>query len=523
MKNGRKSSKDADLRLPQGLTRRIIDAMSIALKSDTSPKGRIMETYWLTKYCEPEKSQAELRRLRAVEKWLATERKNLRTNARLASHGARQFIWTGEHKYERAIREARRVCKSILGTTPSLSPLHGGFSGGATTSRRRSLGHPARKFLGKAHVTRGAYNLFHDVIRGTRWQDEIHCYGLETTVVPGNVMFTVPKSSDIDRVAAKEPDLNVFLQKIFGSQIRTLLKHEGVDLNDQSINARLAKRGSEDDSLMTIDLSSASDSVTTELVRALLPFDWFYYLSMVRSPVTNVYGELHENAMFSSMGNAFTFELESLIFYSLARAAAYLTGTRGRISVYGDDIIAPSALYEELRDLLSFCGFSVNEAKSFHEGPFRESCGAFWYAGVDVKPFFIRRPITKVSELILFLNSLVGWASEFGVMDPGYEEIYNLFKDFVPKDLWGGQDLTSKSALVTGDRPRKELIAVTEPMEVNHRGLLLLWLLSFEPRSSNILSDGSIHPTRTTGLYRKRRSRQMERDIPLFLTGVTLS
>ena len=221
MKNGRKSSKDADLRLPQGLTRRIIDAMSIVLKDDSSPKGRIMEAYWLTKYCEPEKSQAELRRSRAVEKWLSTERKNLRTNARLASASARQFYWTDTHKYERAIREARRVCKSILGTTPSLCPLNGGFSGGATTSRRRSLGHPARKFLGKAHVTRDAYNLFHDVIRGTRWQDEIHCYGLETTVVPGNVMFTVPKSSDIDRVCAKEPDLNVFLQKIFGSHIST--------------------------------------------------------------------------------------------------------------------------------------------------------------------------------------------------------------------------------------------------------------------------------------------------------------
>ena len=521
MTRSRMSSKCADTKLPQGLTRNIIDVMSMALDGDSSHKGRIMREFWLTKYCEPDPSSAELRRSKAVEKWLLTERKNLLTNARLRSPSARQFFWTAEHKYERAIREARKVCKSILGPTPSLCPLNGGFSGGATTSRRRTLGHPARKFLGKAHVTRDAYNLFHDVIRGTRWQDEIHVYGLETTVVRGNVMFTVPKSADIDRVAAKEPDLNVFLQKMFGNQIRTLLLREGVNLNDQSINAGLAKRGSEDDSLMTIDLSSASDSVTTELVRALLPFDWFYYLSMVRSPLTSVDGEWHENAMFSSMGNGFTFELESLIFYSLARAAAYLTGTRGRISVYGDDIIAPSSLYGELRDLLGFCGFSVNDSKSFHEGPFRESCGAYWYAGQDVKPFFIRRPLTRVSDLILFLNSLVSWASVDGVMCPIYEEIYNLFKHLVPKDLWGGQDLTSRSSLVTGDRPRKELIAVTAEMSVNHRGVLLLWLLSFEARSSDILSDGTIHPTRTTGLYRKRRSRQMERDIPLFLTRVT--
>ena len=157
--------------------------------------------------------------------------------------------------------------------------------------------------------------------------------GLEPRFVNGNVMFTVPKNSEIDRCACKEPDLNMFLQKGFGNQIRYLLKKKaGVDLNNQLINRELARVGSVDGSLMTVDLSSASDSVTSALVGRLLPPDWFWYLDLVRSPVTMIDGEVHLNEMFSSMGNGFTFELESLLFYAITRATAYFGGWNGHIS-----------------------------------------------------------------------------------------------------------------------------------------------------------------------------------------------
>jgi hypothetical protein len=304
-----------------------------------------------------------------------------------------------------------QVVSRVLPWTPSLDIANGGFSGGASTSKGRRHSHPAVKFLDKADVTRPAVSLFNDVNRKTRWADHLGDSGLEPRFVIGNVMFTVPKNSDIDRCCCKEPDLNMFLQKGFGNQIRKLLKKQGVDLNNQSINREYARIGSVDGSLMTLDLSSASDSVSTELVRRVLPFDWFHYLDLVRSPITEIDGDNHTNEMFSSMGNGFTFELESLLFYSIARATAYFGGWKGSISVYGDDIIAPAGMYDDLVSALSFCGFKTNPDKSFWEGAFRESCGAHWHSGRDISPFYIRGPFRTISDLILTLNQLTHWAS----------------------------------------------------------------------------------------------------------------
>ena len=164
----------------------------------------------------------------------------------------------------------------------------------------------------------------------------------------------------------------MYLQKMLGDQIRMLLKWKHIDLNDQRINARLAKLGSERGDLATIDLSSASDSVTTELVKLVMPNDWFYYLDVFRSRHTDCEGTIVTPHMFSSMGNGFTFELESLLFYAITRAACYYTGSAGRISVYGDDIICPSQGYDAVASALAFYGFKVNAKKSFAEGPFRE-------------------------------------------------------------------------------------------------------------------------------------------------------
>jgi len=336
-------------------------------------------------------------------------------------------------------------------------------------------------------------------------------------------LFTVPKNSDIDRVAAKEPDLNMFLQKAFGNQIRTCLKRAGVDLNDQTHNQELARIGSITGSLMTVDLSSASDSVTYELVKRVLPSDWFYYLDLVRSKTTLVDDCVHVNEMFSSMGNGFTFELESLIFLAITQAVAYFRGIRGQISVYGDDIIAPSELNLDLTSALAFCGFRLNESKSFWTGSFRESCGAHWYGGRDVSPFYIRKPFSTISDLILTLNQLVEWASRvISVVDPRYEGLFWKYAKLVPESLWGGGDLTSRQSLVTGHAARKELFAPQELIQHNHVGGLLFWMFvalkSGDDRDA-IKSDGSHAPR----FARIRKRRTVNDDLPLFVYGERLT
>jgi hypothetical protein len=110
------------------------------------------------------------------------------------------------------------------------------------------------------------------------------------------------------------------------------------------------------------------------------------------------------------MGNAYTFELETMIFMALASACTELSGSDKRfVSVYGDDIVVPSPAWDLLRRTLSRCGFVPNEKKTFVSGPFRESCGKHYYNGADVSPFYIRRQPRKLTDLFLLVNNIRRW------------------------------------------------------------------------------------------------------------------
>jgi hypothetical protein len=101
------------------------------------------------------------------------------------------------------------------------------------------------------------------------------------------------------------------------------------------------------------------------------------------------------------MGNATTFPLQSLVFLGFALAATLLSEgklptareirkLRGRVQVYGDDIIVPSHAYPFLVDALGYFDLKVNFGKSFPTGNFRESCGLDAFRGEDVTPAYIR-------------------------------------------------------------------------------------------------------------------------------------
>lgn len=517
-KSRRKTDLQANLRLPPGLTREVLSDIENVLSEDASVSAFYQRKYWLTKYCEPDAASAKARRDAALNKWQRVEERNRVTCERLLS---REYLYDPSNEVAGiplalVIERARQVVLDVIGTTPSLDMAHAMYSGGASTSKRRSNGHPAIKFLEKADSTRRAWEVFAPLVEHSTYGRHIYGAGLEPRLVAGCVFFTVPKSTDIDRVACKEPDFNVFFQKSFGNQIRYLLKRVGVDLNDQTKNGGLARIGSVDGSLATLDLSSASDSVTIELVRALLPPDWFYYLDAARSPCVSVDGVQQTLNMFSSMGNGFTFELESLLFYSLARAVAWMTGFRGAISVFGDDIIVPTDVAPHLMHALRGVGFTVNGEKSFVDGPFRESCGAYWHAGEDVKPFYVKGPIRTYTDLIKLLNQLTSWASRgLGIVDPRYEAVHIKYRTYIPEELWGGQDLTSITSLVTGDGPRKELREVTDKKSFAHIGGYLMWLqiTVFRKLEGSVKISGSA----SSKLYRLKRNRQWRADLPIFL------
>ena len=230
----------------------------------------------------------------------------------------------------------------------------------------------------------------------------------EMSLVPGNRIAFVPKTAVTHRTIAIEPLMNVYAQLGLGRLMRRKLRLKcGLDLDDQVPNQDMARKGSIDGSLATIDLSSASDTVAREVVRFLLPHEWFERLDLCRSKVGFLDGEWLRYEKFSSMGNGYTFELETLIFWSLAVSCVELLGLDPfEVRVYGDDIIVPSLAYDFLIEVLTFCGFTANSSKSFREGPFRESCGKDFYDGHEVRPFFQKENLDRVESLFRLANGL---------------------------------------------------------------------------------------------------------------------
>lgn len=228
-------------------------------------------------------------------------------------------------------------------------------------------------------------------------------------IVEGSKVVTVDKNAKTDRTIAIEPRGNMFLQKSVGNYLRKRLKRFGVDLDDQGVNQELA-RDALDLGLATIDLSMASDTICQQLVFELLPFDWAVYLDQIRSrKYTLDQKSFVSFEKFSSMGNGFTFELESLLFYALVKAS--MENEKSTMSIYGDDIIAPSSDAGTIISTLAYCGFSTNVDKTFIEGPFRESCGRHYFDGRDVTPIYQKEIVNCSQSHIRFANRIMRLAT----------------------------------------------------------------------------------------------------------------
>lgn len=221
-------------------------------------------------------------------------------------------------------------------------------------------------------------------------------------IIDSNKVVTVPKNAKTDRTIAAEPTGNSFLQQGVGRFIRRRLRSVGIDLDNQSTNQVWASLA-HDLGLATLDLSAASDTIAKELVSWLLPIDWFIYLDRIRSH----FGLLPDGSRvryqkFSSMGNAFTFELETLIFWALCRSVVDEEIGRGIVSAYGDDLIVPQTCAQAVVEVLEFCGFSTNVDKSYTSGRFFESCGKHYFDGFDVTPVFQKEVLFDRSRTILY-------------------------------------------------------------------------------------------------------------------------
>lgn len=223
-------------------------------------------------------------------------------------------------------------------------------------------------------------------------------------LVNSSRLLTVPKDAKTNRTIAAEPTANIFLQKGVGDYLRSRLRRFGINLDDQSRNQNLAGFACRS-GLATLDLSAASDSISVEVIKLLCPVDMFDTLYALRTPAYAYDGVESSFHKFSSMGNGYTFELESVLFYA-AICACVDESDYPLVGVYGDDLVLPAVYASKVVAYLDFLGFSTNKSKSFVSGQFYESCGKHYFSGVDVTPVFQKKCLTDDLEVIRFFNRL---------------------------------------------------------------------------------------------------------------------
>lgn len=310
-------------------------------------------------------------------------------------------------RVESVLFQASRKISRILGDVPSLEDLHPRFGPGATVDLKKAQACPRNK-LGSRFACSSELLPIVSLLLAEMpgWVEGRHGAMFAWPDAPAvvtqlGVVEFVPKSWKTDRAIVKEPLLNTMFQLGVGDYIAARLSKWGCDLETgANQNRDAARRGSQTGALATLDLSSASDTVAQALVLDLLPIDWVLFLRNFRTGSVLLNGQRIVQEKFSSMGNGFTFPLETLIFYALAKSVS------DEAYVFGDDIIVETETVPLLLEVLTACGFLVNPEKSFVEGPFRESCGGDYLQGIDIRPLFVKDRVS-CADLFVMHNFFV--------------------------------------------------------------------------------------------------------------------
>lgn len=269
-------------------------------------------------------------------------------------------------------------------------------------------------------------------------------------VVRGGNLSCVPKSVNISRTICTEPTLNMFFQLGLGSAIvEGLRRSYGIYINrspdgsslQQQMNRDLACIGSLTGTYATIDLSSASDCISLALIDRHFPKQFGTWLKFLRCKEAKIEGQWTTLNMLSTMGNGYTFPLQTLIFTAVVHAAYDLTPHGGKsaldlfdqngnaaFGVYGDDIICHAKARQKVYRLLYLLGFRVNESKSFFEGDFRESCGGDYFRGHDVRGVYVKSLRTPQDRLVVW-NRLAEWSASHDIR---LSNTLKYIRDFVP-------------------------------------------------------------------------------------------
>ena len=368
--------------------------------------------------------------------WLASEEECRKTNAALWDMYQHPLSYV-ETPLTRLIVELREEIKDLLGDIPPKFNdvmRFGNFGPGTSLTTPMEDTDPLLKAINPSCLTSLKAECFQlyaqsqmgDVVASARTDIK------NTTVLGRSVvgrialdgtefydhakLSIVPKNLWTGRPIEVGGSITTWIQQCFDGYIRRRLEDcWNLDLSDQTLNQHMAFLGSLSEpfrQFCTIDLTSASDRIALLLVYLLLPPKWFALLyrctnrtTYVPEEISGVSGGLMVKLeKFSAMGNSLTFSLQTTIFGALVRSVLRDRGANTRWRVYGDDIIVDKSIYDEVIDGLKALGFEPNPAKSYSQGYFRESCGADYFLGEDVRALYIKQPIRTVVDVYKYLN-----------------------------------------------------------------------------------------------------------------------
>jgi len=283
------------------------------------------------------------------------------------------------------LREARRICSQILGPFPK--------------DEHFNLSHFGRKAATGLAACDAYLDTRFETLTGTpeqlRWFSEFA--ESQNKVFPRNLkeipcnkltLTAVPKSHRAARTITPFTVVGGLMSAGIGKMLYERLKSVGIDMAyQQDLHRLLCKNASVDKRLTTLDLSKASDNIGFVHLRRLLPVSWFREINRCRVPTVQIGDENLRTSTFMMMGVGYTSTLQTLVFYSLIKAICNLTNTSGRVSVFGDDCIYPTRVHRYVLGVFSSIGFEVNSEKTFSDESFRESCGADFYRGLNIRPY----------------------------------------------------------------------------------------------------------------------------------------
>lgn len=249
-------------------------------------------------------------------------------------------------------------------------------------------------------------------------------------------LLFVPKDIKSLRTICRETTTSMFFQQDVSLVLRQCIGSgligQTLTIEDQEPSRQLCIEGSTYGSVDTIDLSSASDSVSWQLVRAIFPKWIIPRLQATRSSVVRMPDKRwFAVGKFAPMGSAVCFPVQCLVYWSVV-ASKYLErdfgddwwqvlddktitdflfrikgiegdppkGRPAPFRIYGDDIICDTHVTDSVVHLLTNLGFEVNTGKSFTSSQaFRESCGMYAWNGKNVTPLRYQVKRTQSSRL----------------------------------------------------------------------------------------------------------------------------